>query len=73
MSGHRYSGWPGAWCLDCGQDDPFEKAIADGDYDPYTESWRDEATRLKWEPLLQRPCPTQGQRLRDPFRKRKEW
>jgi len=21
---HRWSGWPGAWCLDCGQEDPRE-------------------------------------------------
>lgn len=26
---HRWSGWPGAWCLDCGRDDPYETAIAD--------------------------------------------
>lgn len=27
---HRWSGWPGAWCLDCGCDDPYEIALADG-------------------------------------------
>lgn len=21
---HRWSGWPGAWCLDCGREDPTE-------------------------------------------------
>lgn len=26
---HRWSGWPGAWCLDCGRDDPYEIALAD--------------------------------------------
>ena len=26
---HRWSGWPGAWCLDCGCDDPYEIALAD--------------------------------------------
>ena len=26
---HRWSGWPGAWCLDCGCDDPYETALAD--------------------------------------------
>jgi len=30
MSEHRWSGWPGAWCLDCGCSDPREDAIADG-------------------------------------------
>lgn len=24
---HRWSGWPGAWCLDCGQGDPAEACI----------------------------------------------
>lgn len=24
---HRWSGWPGAWCLDCGIDDPGEVCI----------------------------------------------
>ena len=28
--GHRYSGWPGAWCLDCGVADPGEEALAHG-------------------------------------------
>lgn len=27
---HRWSGWPGAWCLDCGCGDPIEMALADG-------------------------------------------
>ena len=24
MPEHRWSGWPGAWCLDCGCSDPRE-------------------------------------------------
>ncbi len=39
MTPHRWSGWPGAWCLDCGCNDPIELAMADGaiefwDYNP---------------------------------------
>lgn len=30
---HRWSGWPGAWCLDCGKFDPMEQALADGKTD----------------------------------------
>lgn len=30
MSEHRWSGWPGAWCLDCGCSDPREDQLADG-------------------------------------------
>lgn len=26
---HNWSGWPGAWCLDCGCEDPREIALAD--------------------------------------------
>lgn len=25
---HRWSGWPGAWCLDCGINDPYEYCLA---------------------------------------------
>lgn len=32
MAEHRWSGWPGAWCLDCGCCDPREEALEDGDY-----------------------------------------
>ena len=24
---HRWSGWPGAWCLDCGEEDATELCI----------------------------------------------
>lgn len=26
---HRWSGWPGAWCLDCGQEDPGEICMSE--------------------------------------------
>jgi len=26
---HRWSGWPGAWCLDCGIEDQREICLAD--------------------------------------------
>lgn len=31
MTAHRWSGWPGAWCLDCGCEDPLEAALAHPD------------------------------------------
>jgi len=31
--GHRFSGWPGAWCLDCGSPDPYEVALGKGHLD----------------------------------------
>lgn len=30
---HRWSGWPGAWCLDCGIADPAEECLAHGKLD----------------------------------------
>jgi hypothetical protein len=29
INGHNYSGWPGAYCLNCGQEDPEELELAD--------------------------------------------
>ena len=34
---HRWSGWPGAFCLDCFIDDPLEQAVADNIED--TDKW----------------------------------
>jgi hypothetical protein len=31
-SSHRWSGWPGAICLDCGIEDPLEQCVTDHDY-----------------------------------------
>ena len=39
MKHHRWSGWPGAFCLNCGSDDPTEWAIANDLLDPYTNEW----------------------------------
>jgi hypothetical protein len=37
MPQHRWSGWPGAWCLDCGCEDPHEIALADGEFFQITD------------------------------------
>jgi hypothetical protein len=42
---HKWSGWPGAYCLRCGSEDPLEIALADGWYDPYTDTWDTEEHR----------------------------
>lgn len=41
---HRWSGWPGAYCLDCGAEDPREVALADG---RYTEICDEDGTILE--------------------------
>lgn len=53
--GHRWSGWPGAWCLDCGCDDANEIALADGKYD------FDNPDDLNGE------CPEPGSKRHDPY------
>lgn len=30
MIDHRWSGWPGAWCLDCGVIDLTEQGVTEG-------------------------------------------
>lgn len=38
---HRFSGWPGAFCLDCGDEDMDEHCLADGcDCPCHAEFWQ---------------------------------
>jgi hypothetical protein len=36
---HKWSGWPGTFCLKCGAEDPWEYAIANDYYDPFYDKW----------------------------------
>ena len=38
-TGHRWSGWPGAFCLNCGAEHALENAIGLNWYDPFTDEW----------------------------------
>ena len=51
---HRWSGWPGAWCLDCGVEDANEVALADG-------VWVDDDDDRNG------PCPEPGSHAHDPY------
>lgn len=55
---HRWSGWPGAWCLDCGCEDKNELWLADGG-DPYTEEIPPE--------YQNGPCPEAGSDRYNPY------
>lgn len=68
---HRWSGWPGAWCLDCGMEDPMEIALADAHYDPYTETWVSPEVEARYRAEYPRECPHAGEGLCDPYRKNK--
>lgn len=60
---HRFSGWPGAWCLDCGSPDLVEEGLADckecvwemGDKDGPCSAHTNE------------PCPRPLEHLFDPY------
>ena len=61
---HRWSGWPGAWCLDCGKEDPMERILADGLFD-------DEGGPLPGAltDADKAPCPEPGSKRHDPYAK----
>ena len=42
MGQHRWSGWPGAYCLLCGAEDALENAVGMGWYDPLPDKWDSE-------------------------------
>ena len=48
-TGHIWSGWPGASCLRCGADHALELAMADGWYDPMSDTWDTEEHRIAVE------------------------
>lgn len=60
---HRWSGWPGAWCLDCGVADPAEESLTCADCNDGFPN--DEPTFCK----RHRPtaCPTPNSRSHDPY------
>ena len=63
MAAHCWSGWPGAWCLDCGADDRNELAIAEGAFgaDEDGNPGRIHAGYGNG------PCPEPGSRRHDPY------
>lgn len=61
---HRWSGWPGAWCLDCGISDPVEQALADGLY----EFSEDGETILNPGVVTVPPCSCPDSGNHDPYR-----
>lgn len=73
---HRYSGWPGAWCLDCGTPDLREQALADDAWeivfedpnspDPTGIKWLDHDKEMWIETVLQ-ICPEPGSNRFNPY------
>lgn len=54
---HRWSGWPGAWCLDCGTGDMREACLA---MHPEHE--------IPCELCVNNPCPWPGEGRFNPYK-----
>lgn len=59
---HRWSGWPGAWCLDCGQEDQREIGVAEG------FGFDDDGEPVAMPPeYTNGPCPEPGSNRHNPY------
>jgi hypothetical protein len=65
--GHTWSGWPGAWCFDCGCEDPFEACMGGCDQAPSDEMGYPEPSRCPIHGQMARPCPTPGSNNFNPY------
>lgn len=63
---HRWSGWPGAWCLDCGMEDPNEICLADHDHDTSPTT-----CPVDWS-KVPADCPEPGSKRCDPYERQRE-
>lgn len=61
---HRWSGWPGAWCLDCGADDPMELALADDQWDFEKNDFASPEAREKYSV---KECAEPNSKRHDPY------
>ena len=70
MSAHRWSGWPGAWCLDCGADDQLELCINAHSTILFCVEGHELCTEHPSPLCLEHvngPCPHPGEGLADPY------
>ncbi|KKN32771.1 hypothetical protein LCGC14_0810400 [marine sediment metagenome] len=69
---HRWSGWPGAWCLDCGTDDARESCLADVHRSPeHRKATTGDDRQYLGDHICQNdPCPEPGSRNHDPYSQR---
>jgi hypothetical protein len=76
MTPHRWSGWPGAWCLDCGTEDQNEICVAVHDdwamcIEGHFMCEEDHAPVL-CKVHVNGPCPEPGSKRHDPYARRFE-
>jgi len=66
-SPHRWSGWPGAWCLDCGEPDPFEEALAEGKYLTIEDKNSPVGARYEFPGIVETYCKEPGSKRHDSY------
>ena len=64
---HRWSGWPGAWCLDCGIEDPTELALAEGNYVEVDDPDTPLGFRYEFPGVRIEPCKEPGSNRFNPY------
>jgi hypothetical protein len=75
MNNHSWSGWPGAYCVHCGCNDPGETLLICPNYDIMADIWYDQADEAKWREenkIGLGPCPEPGSNRHNPYIKREE-
>lgn len=70
---HNWSGWPGAWCLNCGCGDPYELGMADGWIDFKDDGVSNQGLEVVVDPAyvmqlgLMMICPEPGSNRHNPY------
>ena len=67
FSDHRWSGWPGAWCLDCGTEDANELDEAGPPEQVHHRYSGVPHTAQPCGGCSRGPCPKRGAALHDPY------
>lgn len=72
MSDHRWSGWPGAWCLDCGDPDQREVCLAGDCGQDHVWIPQDDGDGPIMRPPIcpSDPCREPGSARHDPYARR---
>jgi hypothetical protein len=69
---HSGSGWPGAWCLDCGCEDPYEIALADGRFVEVPDATSPMGFRYEFPNVKEIECPEPGSNRFNPYKKARD-
>lgn len=69
MKDHNWSGWPGAWCLDCGAEDQREICLAQACGVDHIFTGHEPEDYVITPPICENtPCLEPGSRRHDPYK-----